>query len=79
MSTPIKQRDTELLKKIGGRIREYRQLLGLSQTELANLCDVELSTINRIELGKSSPTISLLFVVAEQLQVQPEDLIKFDN
>ena len=76
MSTPIKQRDTELLKKIGGRIREYRQLLGLSQTELANLCDVELSTINRIELGKASPNISMLFVIAEQLQVQPEDLIK---
>ena len=79
MSTPIKHRNQELLKKIGANIRHYRQLLGLSQTELANLCDVELSTINRIELGKSSPTISMLFVVAEQLQVQPEELIKFDN
>lgn len=75
MRTPNKHRDTELLRKIGGRIREYRQQKGHSQAELANLCDIELSTLNRIKLGKSSPSITLLFVIADQLQVKPEDLV----
>ena len=76
MSTPIKHRDIELLKKVGSRIREIRLQKGLSQINLADQCDVELSTINRIELGKASPSITLLFVIAKQLKVQPEDLIK---
>lgn len=76
MSTPIKHRDQDLLKKIGALMRDYRHQKGLSQTELANHCDVELSTINRIELGKASPSITLLFIIADQLQVLPEDLIK---
>ena len=69
MSTPKKHRDIKLLGKIGSRIREFRLQQGLSQNELANRCDIELSSINRIELGKASPSITLLFVIAKQLKV----------
>ena len=75
MSTPKKHRDLILLGKIGSRIREFRLHKGLSQTELANRCDVELSSINRIELGKASPSLTLLFVIAGQLDVSPAELI----
>ena len=77
MGKPTKHRDAELLRKLGNRIREIRLQSGLSQVELANNCDVELSTINRIELGKSSPTITLLFIIAGELKVTPSDLISF--
>jgi len=78
VGTPIKHRDIELLKKIGTRIREIRLQKGLSQIELANLCDAELSTINRIELGKSSPSITLLFIIAKILNVTPADVLNFE-
>lgn len=75
MGTPIKHRDTELLAKIGSRIRDIRLHNGLSQTEFANRCDVELSTINRIELGKASPSLTLLFIMARELKVTPAEMI----
>jgi len=75
VGTPIKHRDTILLRKIGSRIRELRLQKGLSQIEFANRCDVELSTINRIELGKASPSLTLLFIMAKELKVTAAELI----
>jgi len=77
VSKPIKHRDSVLLTKVGSRIRDLRLQKGLSQSELANRCDVELSTINRIELGKSSPSLTLLFIVAKELKTTPAELISF--
>jgi len=74
-----RQRNDELIKKIGARIREIRQEKGMSQPQLANSCNVEISTINRIELGKASPSISLLFRIAEHLGVTPSELIDFQQ
>ena len=50
-------------------MRDLRTQKGLSQSEFANRCDVELSTINRIELGKASPSLTLLFIMAKELNV----------
>lgn len=66
----------EALKLIGERIRTIRKEKKLSQEELANLCDIELSQINRIELGKINTSISHLLLIARHLEVLPEDLIK---
>lgn len=66
----------EALKLIGERIRSIRKEKKLSQEELANLCDIELSQINRIELGKINTSISHLLLIAHHLGVLPEDLIK---
>lgn len=57
------------------QIREARTKKGLSQQKLAHLCEVELSTINRIELGKLNPSISILYLIAEKLEVLPSDII----
>ena len=77
MSKPIKHRDTELLRKVGARIRDLRVQKELSQNKFANRCDVELSTINRIELGKASPSLTLLFIMAKELEVTAAELINF--
>jgi transcriptional regulator with XRE-family HTH domain len=69
-------RNDDLIKKIGSRIREVRLKNGISQQELANLCDLELSQINRIELGKINTSVSHLFLIAQHLTVTPEALIK---
>ena len=65
------------MERFGKRVREIREKKGLSQQELAHLCDLEYSQINRIELGKINTSISHIFLIAEKLNVPPPDLIKF--
>jgi transcriptional regulator with XRE-family HTH domain len=66
-----------VVKKVGAKIRQLRIAKGLSQMKFAHKCELELSTINRIELGKLSPSISLLFLFASKLEVEPEELLRF--
>ena len=63
--------------KIGKNIRKYRKEKGLTQMELAFVCnDIDYSQINRIELGKVNFSVSFLIIISESLGVSPEDLIK---
>jgi len=71
-------RDDEIVLKIGQNIRAIRLQRGLSQEQLANLCDIELSQINRIELGKINTSVSHLFLIAATLQVTPAELVTFE-
>ena len=63
------------MEKFGKRVREMRERKGLSQQEFANICDLEYSQINRIELGKINTSISHIFLIAEKLGVTPQELI----
>lgn len=78
MSTP-RYRNDEVVKKIGARIRHIRMLKGISQMQLAHKCDLELSTINRVELGKVNPSISLIFLFAEKLEVDVAELVQIKD
>ncbi len=49
---------------------------GLSQTELAFLCnDKDYSQINRMELGKVNFSVSHLSLVAKALDIKTKDLL----
>lgn len=71
-------RNEEVIKKLGQKVREVRLSLGYSQQELADLCNLDLSQINRIELGKINTSVSHLFLIAEVLKVSPKELIDFE-
>lgn len=64
-------RETKGIKTVGANIRKYRKLQHLSQQDLANLLDTDLSQVNRIELGKINTTVSMLYAIAEILKVEP--------
>ncbi|MBS1585485.1 MAG: helix-turn-helix transcriptional regulator [Bacteroidetes bacterium] len=68
-------RDKELLLRFGKHLRELRESKGLTQEQLANLCDIEYSQISRIELGKINTTISTLFLLAQHLKVTVKQLV----
>ncbi len=68
-------KDENAILKVGAKIREIRIERGLSQQKLADLCNVELSQINRIELGKVNTSVSHIFLIAEKLGVSPTELI----
>ncbi len=60
---------------VGANIRKYRKLQNLSQQDLANLLDTDLSQVNRIELGKINTTVGMLYAIAEILKVEPSQFL----
>lgn len=65
------------LKKVGKRIVEIRTQKGLSQAELARLCDKDPQALERVENGKINPTSYTLHLVALALGVSTKDLLNF--
>ena len=61
---------------LGEKIKYYRTIKGLSQTELGELCNMSQSVISDFELGNTSAVgIGKLYIVAEALDVTVDDLL----
>ncbi len=71
-------RNNQFLIAFGKRVREIRQSQELSQETLAYKSNLELSQINRIELGKINTSISHVVAIAEALEIHPKMLFDFD-
>ncbi|AHW61114.1 Helix-turn-helix [Draconibacterium orientale] len=61
--------------KIGNRIRELRESKGISQQNLAAICNFEKANLSRLEAGRTNPTISTLYKISEALEVTLSDLV----
>jgi transcriptional regulator with XRE-family HTH domain len=59
----------EFQKKLGERIKALREKKGVSQQELASLCDFEKSNMSRIEAGRTNPTVSTLLKISYALNI----------
>lgn len=70
-------RDLEVIKAFGKRVRDLRTNMGLTQEELANEANLEISQINRIELGKINTSISQASIIAKALKLDMVELFKF--
>ena len=60
------------MEKIGRKIRTQRKTRGFSLKELAEKCGVSTMTLQRIETGKTSPSVAILSLIAHYL-LQPID------
>lgn len=60
------------LKDVGHRVRDFRTRQGVSQKELAHLAGVTPSTVSQVESGTMSPSLPVLFKLAEALSVGVE-------
>jgi transcriptional regulator with XRE-family HTH domain len=74
LSSEVKKQD--LNKKIGKRIVEMRKKKGLSQSELARACEKDRQWIDRLEKGRTTPTIYSLHLVAGALEEPMIELVK---
>jgi len=63
---------------IGSRVRKYRDIKLLSQSDLAIRADVSQSAISSLESDKSIPNSVMLHRIAKELGVDINDLLK-DN
>ena len=70
-------RHTDFIIALGQKIREIRQAKGLSQQTLANMSNLELSQINRIELGIINTSVSHIAAICEALEIEPKTVFDF--
>jgi transcriptional regulator with XRE-family HTH domain len=70
--------DDKVLKKLGKRIADLRLNKGLTQTELAYMCDFERPNLARIEAGNTNPTYLTLLKIATSLEITMLELIDID-
>ena len=61
---------------MGGRIRNARQSLGLSQLELAEQCGLSVSFLGHIERGSRKMSLETLVSVCEALNLSADYLLQ---
>lgn len=62
---------------LGQQIRQARKRLGMPIARLARQCELSVGLISQIERGLSSPSVRVLRLIADALQVPSESLLKF--
>lgn len=68
---------TEKAKKVFSEtLRKYRAKNHWTQQEIAERCDMTLRYYQILEAGTKQPTMTMLFRVAESLEVSPSTLIQ---
>ncbi|ACS90440.1 helix-turn-helix transcriptional regulator [Thermococcus sibiricus] len=61
------------------RLRELRELKGLTQEDLAKTLGVTRQTIIAIEKGKYDPSLRLAFKIAKFFKVKIEDIFIYED
>jgi transcriptional regulator with XRE-family HTH domain len=63
------------VKAFSNRLRLLRKQKGYSQQKLADIADIEQSTVRRMELAQLNPTLDLLISVSKALEMEVRDLV----
>ena len=63
--------------KLITKIKEYREKVGMKQSELAELVNVRRETIVCLENGKYNPSLKLAMDIAKVFDIQIEELFSF--
>lgn len=66
-------RNQNLIDALAVEIKARRLELELTQEDLAGRCDLDRPFISLIEVGKKQPTISVLYRLAEALELSLSD------
>ena len=67
---------TPPLKIFGDTIRELRKQKGLSQEDLADMCDLHRTYIGGVERGERNIGLLNILLLAKTLEVTPSSLFK---
>ncbi len=67
--------DKAVLEAMAAEIKARRASLEVSQEELAHRAGVNRSFIAKLEVAKNQPSLSVVFRLAEALEVAAQDLV----
>jgi DNA-binding XRE family transcriptional regulator/Zn-dependent peptidase ImmA (M78 family) len=73
------QAEREIAIRVGGRIRQLREIQRLSQIRLATEIGIRAGPLGWIEKGKHLPSGRVLYRIAKQLNVRLDDLFQESN
>src|ERR1700712_1038610 len=62
---------SEASRIVGERIRETRQKLGLRQEDVAEMSEMHVTNVGKIERGQTNPSLSTLVALAGALNADP--------
>jgi len=65
----------ECCQSFGCKVRKYREKIGVSQEDFAELAGMHRTYIGGIERGERNPTLTTIIKIAKALKIQPETLI----
>lgn len=61
------------------KIKEYREIQNLKQSDLAELVGVRRETIVNLERGKYNPSLKLAMDIAKVFDVTVEEMFSYDD
>ena len=64
------------IELLANNVRKYRTKANISQSLLADLVGVTYSQIARIELGQINTSVSMIYLIAKALDIEPDLLLK---
>jgi len=62
------------IKKLGKRIKKLRELKGVTQQDLSDLCEVDIRTIQRIEKGEFGSGLHIVYAIADAFKISIAEL-----
>lgn len=65
------------IKEIGRKIKKIRKSQNMTQLDLAIKCNMEENALQRIEVGRTNPTIKTLLKVTRALEIELLELFTF--
>jgi len=66
----------DILSKFGSEVKRRRTSLGLSQEELAHLCDLHRTYIGSIERGERNVSLQNITAISKALKCSPSELLE---
>jgi len=69
-------RDPKAMRVLAENVKRYRIEHDLTQEALANIAGIEYSQISRIERGILNTSISVVFAIAQALNIKPSQLLE---
>lgn len=69
-------KNTKLIEALGIELKVRRQQLGITQEDLAGRCELDRPYLSLLEVGRKQPTISVLLLLADGLELSLSSLMK---
>jgi len=70
--------ENKIYTLIGAKVKSLRESKGMTQIQVADLCDYEKTTVSRIEAGRTNITVKTLYKLSHALDVQMKELVDIE-
>jgi transcriptional regulator with XRE-family HTH domain len=62
-------------KYLGLKVRSLREAEGMTQEDLASVCDVSWRTISNLERGTVVPDLGMIFAISQKFNISLDELL----